>query len=197
MGQKLPTGFYTREDVVEVATDLVGKILVTRIDNVPCRAVIVETEAYNGRTDRACHAYGGRFTPRTEVMYRDGGIAYVYLCYGIHNLFNIVTNAEGTADAVLIRAVQPLEGTETMLLRRNLREIKPKLTAGPGSLTKAMGIDRTHNGISLTGDLIWLEEGDSIPAEEIAAGPRIGVDYAGSDALLPWRFTLKNNIWIS
>lgn len=196
MGGKLPREFYTRPDVVEVARDLVGKVLVTNIDNQLCRAMIVETEAYNGRTDRACHAFNKR-TARTEVMYGPGGVAYVYLCYGIHNLFNIVTNEEGLADAVLIRAVQPLEGTEVMLQRRNMTEAKPKLSSGPGILTTALGINRSHNGISLTGKMVWLEENEMTQKAQIKKSKRIGVEYAGQDALLPWRFTLKNSIWVS
>lgn len=192
MGQRLPVEFYTRGDVVEIARDLLGKVLVTNTAGALCKAVITETEAYNGRTDRACHAYGGRLTERTRVMYRTGGIAYVYLCYGIHNLFNIVTNREGLADAVLIRAVQPMEGIETMLRRRNMTAAKPTLSAGPGSLTQALGIDRTHNGISLVSDQIWLEEGPVVSNSDVITGLRVGIDYAGSDALLPWRFILKN-----
>ncbi|MDX5418336.1 MAG: DNA-3-methyladenine glycosylase [Hymenobacteraceae bacterium] len=195
---KLEKSFYTRPDVVQVAQDLLGKHLYTQHDGILTGGIIVETEAYSGMNDKACHAHLNRRTKRTEVMYHEGGVAYVYLVYGMYNLFNIITNVEGQADAVLVRAIEPTEGIEEMMLRRNMASLKPNLTAGPGVMSIAMGIDRKHYGTPLTGDAIWVEDrGIEVPAEGIAIGPRIGIDYAGEDAFLPWRFWLKGNKWVS
>ena len=195
---KLPPSFYTRPNVVQIAQELLGKYLYTNHDGMLTGGMIVETEAYSGVNDRACHAHLNPRTQRTEIMYHEGGVAYVYLVYGIYNLFNIITNVEGQADAVLVRAIEPEVGVEEMLLRRNMASIKPNLTAGPGVLSIALGINRKHYGTPLTGDTIWVEDkGLEVPAESIAVGPRIGVDYAGDDALLPWRFWLKGNKWVS
>ncbi|WP_242926649.1 DNA-3-methyladenine glycosylase [Pontibacter vulgaris] len=195
---KLPASFYTRPDVVQIAQGLLGKYLYTSVDGMLTGGMIVETEAYSGENDRACHAHMNRRTQRTEIMYQEGGVAYVYLVYGMYNLFNIITNVEGKADAVLIRAIEPETGVEEMLLRRNMASIKPNLTAGPGVLSIALGINRKHYGEDLTGNTIWVEDkGLKVPAESIAIGPRIGVEYAGEDALLPWRFWLKGNKWVS
>jgi len=184
--------------VVQVAQDLLGKYLYTTIGGILTGGMIVETEAYSGVNDKACHSHLSRRTQRTEIMYHQGGVAYVYLVYGIYYLFNIVTNVEGSADAVLIRAIEPEEGVAEMLLRRNMPTIKPNLTAGPGVLSIAMGINKKLYGADLTGDTIWIEDkGIEVPAEGIAIGPRVGVDYAGEDALLPWRFWLKGNKWVS
>jgi DNA-3-methyladenine glycosylase len=195
---KLPKEFYTRPDVVQLAQELLGKHLYTCVDGMLTGGMIVETEAYSGRNDRACHAHLNRRTARTEIMYSEGGVAYVYLIYGIYHLFNIITNAKNKADAVLIRAIEPEVGVEEMLLRRGFQSIKPNLTAGPGVLSIALGIDRKLYGADLTGNTIWIEDkGLVLPEESIAAGPRIGVDYAGEDALLPWRFWVKGNKWVS
>ena len=194
---KLAKSFYTRNNVVEIAKDLLGKYLFTEIDGFSCAGMIVETEAYNGAFDKACHAYNKR-TKRTETMYQEGGIAYVYLCYGVHSLFNVVTNEQDVADAVLIRAVEPKIGLDTMLERRKMQKKQYRLTAGPGILSKALGINTSMDGISLSGNQIWLEDkGEQIPKEDIEASPRIGIDYAAEDAMLPWRFTIKGNRWIS
>ena len=198
MSEILPLSFYTRSDVVAVARDLIGKYLFTHIDGVLAGGRIVETEAYRGEQDMACHANGGRRTARTEVMYQQGGVAYVYLIYGMYALFNVITNVEGKADAVLIRAIEPVEGLPEMLLRRAHPRLSPKLTAGPGVLTKALGITTSHYGTPLTGDLIWLEDRrEAIREEHILASPRVGVAYAGADALHPWRFRLHNSPWTS
>ncbi len=195
---KLEKDFYTRDNVVQIAQELLGKHLYTNQDGIMTGGIIVETEAYSGTNDKACHAHLNRRTQRTEIMYHTGGVAYVYLVYGMYNLFNIVTNVEGRADAVLVRAIEPTIGIEEMLLRRNMAAPKPNLTAGPGVMSMALGIDRKHYGTSLTGDSIWVEDqGIALPAESIAIGPRIGIDYAGDDALLPWRFWLKGSKWVS
>lgn len=160
--------------------------------------MVVETEAYSGLNDAACHAHLGRRTKRTQIMYQQGGVAYVYLIYGIYSLFNIVTNTEGTADAVLIRAIEPTEGIEEMQVRRGLSKVETRLTAGPGLVTRALGISTQHNGTDITGTEIWFEDrGVPVPEDHIKAGPRVGVAYAGADALLPWRFSLKGSRWVS
>ncbi len=195
---KLADSFYTREDVVQVAKDLLGKVLVTEIDGFRTAGMITETEAYAGISDKASHAWNNRRTRRTEVMYGPGGTAYVYLCYGIHHLFNVVTNTEGTPHAVLIRGIEPLEGIEQMMLRRKKQVVRPALTAGPGVLSAAMGILTLHTGLSLQGPLLYIEDrGIPISGRDIIATPRIGVDYAGTDAARPYRFYIRGNRFIS
>jgi len=195
---KLSKSFYTRPDVVQISKELLGKYLFTRIDGVLTGGKIVETEAYRGENDLACHSHSGRRTSRTEIMYHEGGVAYTYLIYGIYTLFNIITNQAERADAVLIRAIEPTEGIPEMLLRRNHTKITRRLTAGPGLLTIALGINTKYYGTDLTGDLIWLEDWNkTVTEDEIIASPRVGVGYAGADALLPWRFRLKGNKWTS
>lgn len=195
---KLNRGFYEREDVVQVAKELIGKRLFTRIDGDITVGIITEVEAYSGRNDKACHANDGLRTKRTEVMYGQGGMAYVYLCYGIHQMFNVVTNKEGLADAVLVRAIQPIKGSNIMLSRRKKDKIDYKLSSGPGILTQALGITVVdHNTLDLLGDNIWIEAGEKVSDEDIVATTRIGIDYAEEDALKPWRFYLKESKWIS
>jgi DNA-3-methyladenine glycosylase len=186
---KLAVGFYRRSDVVEISRDLLGKVLCTRIGDALTEAVITETEAYAGETDRASHAFGGRRTKRTEPMYAPGGLAYVYLCYGIHHLFNVVTNTAGTPHAVLVRAGVPLTGLDEMLARRGKPEPDNTLMSGPGTLAQALGIRTCMTGTDLSGDRIWIEDRGIRPeADAIRKGPRVGVDYAGDDAALPYRF---------
>jgi len=195
---KLPYGFYLQEDVVDLSIQLLGKQLYTLIDGELTGGTIVETEAYNGITDKASHAYGNRFTPRTSTMYEAGGVTYVYLCYGIHHLLNVVSGAKNNPQAVLIRAVEPVEGIEVMLARRGMLQLGPRITAGPGSVAKAFGIDKKLNAKDLLGDEIWIEDqGITIPSEQIVASPRVGVDYAEDHALLPWRFYVKGNKYVS
>ncbi len=200
--RRLPLEFYTRTDVVQIARDLLGKVLVTEFEGIRTAGRITETEAYRAPDDKASHAYGNRRTARTEVMFQEGGRAYVYLCYGIHQMFNVVTAPEGMAHAVLIRAIEPLEGQEIMRKRRNFTPLsfgeRPgvRLTTGPGSLAKALGIKTHFTGQSLLvpDSSIWIEDrGDG---GEISAGPRIGVDYAGESAAWPWRFWLKNSPFV-
>ena len=195
---KLPESFYLNTDVVHLSKNLIGKYLFTCIDGVTTGGYIIETEAYNGIIDRASHSYGNRITPRTKTMFMQGGVAYVYLCYGIHEMFNIVTSVEGQPHAILIRAIQPTEGIEAMLYRRNMVALKPNITQGPGSVAKALGISRAINAISLQSDTLWIEDRRlAFTDEEIAAVPRVGVDYAGEDALLPYRFYVKGNPYVS
>ena len=191
---KIPESFYQHSNVTHIAKNLLGKYLFTKINGAITSGMIVETEAYSHR-EKGCHAYKG-MTPRNEVMYQSGGPAYVYLCYGIHNMFNVVTNEKNVADAVLVRALEPGVGIELMQKRMNVATPK-RITSGPGKLTKALGVDRTFNGKLLWDDDIWLEEGIVIPRSKIIVSPRIGIDYAGEDALLPWRYTIKDNPWVS
>ena len=195
---KLPYSFYQQDDVTSLAVQLLGKQLFTLVDGKLTGGTIVETEAYNGIIDKASHAYNGRFTPRTATMYEAGGISYVYLCYGIHHLFNVVTDTKDNPHAVLIRGIEPTEGLSTMLARRNMQTIAPRITAGPGALAKALGIDKNLNAKDLLGDEIWIEDnGFHFKPEQIIASPRVGVGYAEDHALLPWRFYIKGNKFVS
>jgi DNA-3-methyladenine glycosylase len=195
---KLPLSYYLNQNVIFLAKDLLGKVLFTQIEGQITAGIIVETEAYFGEIDRASHAYGGRRTNRTEIMYSEGGVSYVYLCYGIHHLFNIVTSVKGQPHAVLIRAIDPLIGAEIMELRRNMPVNKSAISSGPGSAAKALGIDHSFNKKDLGGEEIWIEDhGIKYTDDEIAASPRIGVAYAQEDAFLPWRFFVKGNKYVS
>lgn len=195
---KLSLDFYRQPDTLGIAHALLGKYLVTNFDGVTTAAKIVETEAYLGTTDRACHAYGGRRTARTEIMFAPGGVAYVYLCYGVHHLFNVITHHEGEPHAVLIRGVEPVEGIATMLRRRSASKIQPSLCAGPGALSQALGIQTGHTGLDLTGSTIFIEDrGETYAESEVIRSPRVGVGYAKEDALLPYRFRVIGNAWTS
>lgn len=199
MAQCLSRSFYLRHDVCRIARELLGKVLVTHFDGVLTSGLIVETEAYAGVTDRASHAYGGRRTARTEIMYAGGGVAYVYLCYGIHHLFNVVTNQADTPHAVLIRAVQPLDGINYMLERRKKSKLCPILTAGPGAMSEALGIKTQHTGTDLIeSSLLYIEDrGRKVLGKNIISSTRVGVAYAGEDAFLPYRFWIHQNPFVS
>lgn len=197
MVRKLPDECYAGTNVTGLAKALLGKVLVTDIDGIKTSGIIVETEAYDGPHDRASHAFGNRRTRRTEPMFAPGGIAYVYQCYGIHFLFNVVTGVAGIPQAVLVRGLQPLEGLEAMAARRGMDAAKPALTAGPGSLCRALGIDARLTGESLQGDVIWIEDRPMIEEGIVATGTRVGVAYAGNDALLPYRYWIRGNAWVS
>ncbi|MEX6687923.1 DNA-3-methyladenine glycosylase [Danxiaibacter flavus] len=194
----LQADFYRQKSVVSIAKNLLGKILVTTFDGKLTAGRIVETEAYNGEVDKASHAWNGRRTNRTEIMYAMGGTSYVYLCYGIHHLFNVVTNEEDIPHAILIRALDPMIGIDLMLKRTGKKKLDYTLTRGPGNVSKAMGIYTCHSGISLLeGDIFIADDHFKLRSSEIAATPRIGVDYAGDDAMLPYRFIIKNNNFVS
>ena len=196
--RKIQKSFYVREDVLQIAQDLVGKVLVTNFEGVLTSGRIVETEAYAGIADKASHAYGGRRTNRTEIMYAPGGTAYVYLCYGIHHLFNVVTNKTDIPHAILIRAVEPLEGIRHMLERTNKTKADYTLTKGPGNVSKALGIFTKHSGMSLLQEELFIaDDGYKKSRGVLIATPRIGVDYAREDALLPYRYILKDNLYVS
>jgi DNA-3-methyladenine glycosylase len=196
--RKLHKSFYVREEVLQIAQELLGKVLVTNFNNIYTSARIVETEAYAGITDKASHAYNGRRTNRTEIMYAPGGTAYVYLCYGIHHLFNVVTNKMDIPHAILIRAAEPLEGIEAMLFRTKKKKADHTLTKGPGNVSKALGIFTKQSGMNLMGDELFIaDDGYAIDKKQITATPRIGVDYAGEDAQLPYRFIIKDSLYVS
>lgn len=196
--KKLPVSFYQRKDVLKIAKELLGKVLVTRWNGILTSGRIVEVEAYNGIIDKASHAFGGRRTNRNEIMYADGGVAYVYLCYGIHHLFNVVTNNRETPHAILIRAVEPATGIDEMLKRTGKKKLDNTLTKGPGNLSKALGIFTFHSGCSLQSkELFIAEDGFVYGKKEIRASARIGVDYAGNHALLAYRFYIKGNSFVS
>lgn len=201
---RLPLAFYRRGDVVRIARELLGAWLFTRLpvaDGEPpvlCGGLIVETEAYAGPEDRASHAFGNRRTARTEIMFRSGGVAYVFRCYGLHDLFNVVTNQDGRPHAVLIRGLQPMIGVDAMVRRRGKARLDRTLTAGPGALAQALGIRTAHSGCSLRGPAIWLEDGrPHLRPCDVLASRRVGVEYAGAHARRPWRFRVRHNPWTS
>jgi DNA-3-methyladenine glycosylase len=196
--KKLPLAFYQQKDVVQVARQLIGKIVETRFDGLITSGRIVETEAYVALNDKASHAHNGKRTARNEHMYADAGTAYVYICYGMHQMLNIVTNEEGIPDAVLIRALEPLDGVEVMLERTGKKKLDYTLTKGPGNVGKALGIFKKHSGSHLVKDEInMLEDGINYGEDMIGVSGRVGVAYAGDDALLPYRFFLKENKFVS
>lgn len=199
---KLSLDFYKR-DALTVAKDLLGKILVRTVDGIELKARIVEVEAYTGVNDKACHTYGGKITPRTEVMFGRAGKLYIYLIYGMYDLMNIVTGEEGSGEAVLIRGVESLNCIDKFSKNRFLKTYeelssyqKKNLTNGPGKLTRAMGISRDENGKDLLEEEIYIID-DNFRNFEIAKRPRIGVDYAEEHAELPYRFYIKGNRWVS
>ena len=195
---KLNSDYYLNEDVISLAKDLLGKVLYTKIEGEITAGVITETEAYFGIKDKASHAFGSRRTARTETMFAQGGIAYVYLCYGIHNLFNVVTSAKDNPNAVLVRSIEPLIGVEIIEERRSMPRTKAAISAGPGSAAKALRIDRTFNAKDLSGDEIWIEDHQIyFNPDQISISPRVGVAYAQEHALLPLRFFVKGNKYVS
>jgi len=196
--KKLTIDFYNRKDVLQIAKELLGKIVVTNFYGIITSGRIVETEAYIGVSDKASHSYAGKRTPRNEQMYAQAGTAYVYICYGIHQMFNIVTNEKEIPDAILIRAVEPMEGIETMLVRTRKQSAGYSLTKGPGNVGKALGMHKIHSGENLLGDTIYLVTDDyTLSDSQTGQSKRIGVDYAGADALLPYRFYVKGNKYVS
>ena len=190
---------FQHEEVVQLAQMLLGQIIVTEIGGITMTARIVETEAYKAPEDKASHAYLDKRTARTATLFLQGGHSYVYLCYGIHSLFNVVTGRQGVAHAVLIRAVEPLTGIPDMLLRRKMDLYHPSLTNGPGKWTQAMGIDTTHNGIQLydPDSIIRILKAPTVVESDIICGPRVGIAYAGECAMWPWRFRIKNHPFTS
>lgn len=199
MQQKIPLDFYNRENVVAIAKELLGATLVTNINGIITSGKIVETEAYAAENDRSSHAYLGKRTVRNEMMYAAAGSVYVYLCYGVHKMVNIITNNIDVPEAILIRAVEPLHGMKTMAARTGKSENDPTITKGPGNLTTAFGISKALQGEAINGDIIYLLKGEmkKITNEAVGISKRIGIDGAGEDAFLPWRFYLKGNKYVS
>lgn len=197
--KKLPLSFYNRNDVIQVARDLLGKVVVSHIDGELTSGRIVETEAYVGLTDRASHSFNGRRTAKNEHMYSPAGTAYVYICYGMHQMLNVVTNKKGIPDAVLIRALEPIKGIEIMLKRTGKPHLDQTLTKGPGNVGKAMGISKMHSGLLLLDDVIYIADDSQgkFNHEEIGVSKRIGVEPAGADGLLPYRFYVRGNKFVS
>ncbi len=200
MGRRLPHSYYQSEDVLLLAKDLLGKYLMSNISGQITGGRIVETEAYRAPDDRACHAYRNLRTSRTEVMFTKGGVAYIYLCYGIHHLMNVVTGPKDTAHAVLIRALEPTDGLDVMAKRRNLSLSDIKLTKGPGALSKALGLKKAFSGTSLVAQdtMIWIEDRNtSFHPDAICTSRRIGIDGSGEAAAYPWRFFVRDSPYIS
>ena len=196
--KKLPLSFYNRKDVVKIARDLLGKMVVTRFDGKITSGKIVETEAYVGIVDKASHAFSGKRTARNEHMYASAGTAYVYICYGMHQMLNIVTNEKEIPDAVLIRTIEPLIGIEIMMERTGKKISDKTITRGPGNVGKSLGIYKHHSGLYLLDEEIYLlDNEEKIPNEQIGVSKRIGVESAGADAFLPYRFYLKDNKYVS
>jgi DNA-3-methyladenine glycosylase len=196
--KKLDHTFYDRKNVVQIARDLLGKILVTQFDGIRSAGRIVETEAYNGVNDRACHAFGGRRTSRTEHLYGGPGTVYVYICYGMHHLFNVITNKKDIPHAVLIRALEPLEGVDQMLMRTGKPSADFTITKGPGNLARAMGMSKIHTGQNLYSEEIFIEDdGFRYKKNQVLVTKRIGVESAREDAELPYRFIVKGNPYVS
>lgn len=191
--QKLPRKFYLCDGLV-AAEKLLGKILVHDSPEGLTAGRIVELEAYMGETDRGCHAYGGRRTARTEIMYAEGGRAYVYLIYGMYCCMNVIVNRENIPHCIFLRALEPVDGIDLMKQRRGTDNLK-QLCSGPGKLCNAMGIDKSLYGEDLCGDRLWLEDDGYKP--EIIRGRRINIDYAGEDAEKDWRFAVKGSKFLS
>jgi DNA-3-methyladenine glycosylase len=197
--EPLPRSYYQQTDSLAISRELLGKLLVAQVERgKPTVGRIVETEAYLAPEDQASHAYQFKKTKRTATMFLPGGVAYVYLCYGIHAMFNIITREEGMPHAILVRAVEPIEGIEHMLERRRMEKPKPQLTRGPGCLTKAFAIHRGHDQMPLDSDLFWLaDDGYKVDTSDIASGPRVGIPNAGAYRDVPWRFYVNGNKWVS
>lgn len=194
---KLKRSFYTNPDTVGVARALLGKKLVTHIDGKRAAGIICETEAYCGTADRGCHAYGGRFTDRTRIMYAEGGVSYVYICYGIHHLFNVVTHVSGEPHAVLIRAIEVVEGLPHIYKRRGSDIAHAALGAGPGLVSRCLGLTTKHNGLSLDGDTVLIEDAPEVPSQMVLSSARVGMNFSGPYKTIPWRFRILDSPFTS
>ncbi|MBK7360469.1 MAG: DNA-3-methyladenine glycosylase [Saprospiraceae bacterium] len=192
--------YYLNPDVVGLAKSLLGKIIVSKVDNHITSGIIIETEAYKAPEDRASHAFNNRRTPRTSTMFMEGGHAYVYICYGIHHLFNVITAVEGIPHAVLIRALEPLDGLDHMLIRRKMSSLNFTITKGPGSLSQALGITQNLNATKLydrKSPIQLFESNQKYSDSQIGISKRIGVESSGESASLPYRFYVKGNVYVS
>lgn len=189
---KIDTPFFLQDDVLKICRKLLGKYLFTQRDGQIAGGIITEVEAYKGTNDRGSHAFGGRRTQRNEMMYHNGGVVYMYLCYGMHHMLNFVTNHEGIPDAILVRGIFPTHGEELMLMRTGKPRISYAVTDGPGKVSKALGLTMADNGCAITYPSIWIEDrGIIVPDDHVDTLPRIGIDYAGEDAKLPYRYFLN------
>ncbi|MBQ3447172.1 MAG: DNA-3-methyladenine glycosylase [Synergistaceae bacterium] len=191
--KKLGRSFYAR-DTCTVARELIGKILVHDSNEGRTSGIIVETEAYRGPEDKAAHSYVGKRTARTEIMYHEGGLAYVYLIYGMHCCFNVTASVPGKPEAVLIRALEPAEGVDIMLRRRGMSDTR-KLCNGPGKLCKAMGITREHYGADLCGDELYVA--DVGKEFRVGTSERVNIDYAEEWRFVQWRYFAEGNAFVS
>lgn len=198
MKNKLPVDFYQQSDVVSVARQLLGKHVYSLINGNLTGGIIIETEAYRGPDDRGSHAFNNKRTPRNEMMYRAGGVAYMYICYGIHDMLNIVTGTDGMSHAALIRAIKPTEGLEIMRIRRGIFDQDRRLCQGPGALAKALGLTKLHNGEDLQGEALWLtDEGTNFDDDQVIASARVGMNFDGPFKTIPWRFYVRGNPYVS
>ncbi|MBI3882921.1 MAG: DNA-3-methyladenine glycosylase [Sphingobacteriales bacterium] len=196
--KKLGIDFYNREDVVQIAKELLGKIVITKFNGMLTSGRIVETEAYVAITDKASHSFGGKRTSRNEHMYATAGTSYVYICYGMHHLFNVVTNKKDIPDAVLIRGIEPIKGIDIMLERTNKKKLDNTLTKGPGNTGKALGINKEHSGLNLLGNNIFIEDdGFVLEKELLGTSKRIGIDGSGEAISYPYRFYIKGSKYVS
>ena len=197
--KKLQKGFYDRQDVIQIAKELLGKVVVTNLGGKITSGRIVETEAYVAITDKASHSFAGRRTPKNEHMYCKAGTAYIYICYGMHQMLNVVTNKKNIPDAVLIRAIEPIKGIDIMLKRAGKLVFNNTLSKGPGNVGKVLGISKQYSGINLLGEdiYIYVDDESNIPAELVGVSKRIGVESAGAAALLPYRFYIRGNRFVS
>lgn len=197
----LPEEFYVDSDVVNLAKVLLGKTISTYTDGIMTSGMIVETEAYRGPDDRGCHAFGNRYTERTKTMFESGGVAYVYICYGLHPMFNVVSGAKDQPHAILVRAIEPFEGIDTMLQRRNLQKLSYQLSNGPGKAAVALGITKNLDGSILfdqNSPIQITENQINLKDEKIVTGLRVGMSvHVGLCAYRPWRFYIKDNPWVS
>lgn len=199
LSDALEQKYYQSDDVVGIARDLIGRTIYSRADGLLTAGIIVETEAYRGPEDRGSHAFGGLRTARNEMMYAGGGSIYMYICYGIHDMLNIVTGVEGSSHAILIRAIQPVIGIDIMELRRaSPARSANRLGSGPGLVAKVLGLGKKDNGRALDGELIWVGA-DKIRVDDgdIVAAPRIGLNIPEPFLSIPWRFYLKGNASVS
>ncbi|MCB2292758.1 DNA-3-methyladenine glycosylase [Clostridium algoriphilum] len=200
---KLTREFYAKE-TLQVAKELLGKILVHKVNGEELRGMIVETEAYIGSIDKACHAYGGKKTPRVETLYGRPGIAYVYFIYGMYHCFNVITKEEGYPEGVLIRALQPIQGLDEMSNLRYKKDYNEltksqikNLTTGPSKLCIAMNINKGNNNQDLCKGELYIEDSKDIEKIIIIEAKRVGIDYAEEATDFLWRFYIKNNNWVS
>jgi DNA-3-methyladenine glycosylase len=201
MSDPIVPEFYVSNDVVNLAKQLLGKVISTYVDGRMTSGIIVETEAYRGPDDRGSHAFGGRYTERTKTMFTTGGCAYVYICYGMHPMINVVTGVLGEPHVVLIRAIEPLDGIDIMMERRCQTQFGPVLTNGPAKLAVALGITKNMDGTLLyqMDSIIHIKEGLKYEnADHIISGLRVGMSvHVGSCSYRPWRFYIKGNRWVS